>query len=275
LQLRDTLEHVQLLQCPDEWELVVVNNGSSDGTTAVLDDWRRAFHGLLIVVDEPQRGVGRARNAGLRASHGDIVLFTDDDCYPAADLLLRAPEALNEPAIGFVGGRVVLHDPSDYPVALQTRTDRRELRPGAFIPAGFISGANMAFRRAALEGGGGFDDELGAGTPFACEDVDILARLLAGGWSGVYDPTLLVYHHHRRRTEAEAEALNRTYDVARGAYYAKCLLNPSLRAACARYWWRSLWRAPYGRSLREIAGGARYMAHRWRSTRKGPTWPES
>lgn len=262
-QLRDTVERVRSLRSDDAWELVVVNNGSRDATGALLRDLQDTFPVPLGIVDEPEPGAGRARNAGVRASRGELLVFTDDDCYPSDDFLLVAAETLRDPAIGFASGRILLYDPSDHPVATIQRQERREITPGDFIPAGLFSSANMTLPRTAFEAVHGFDEDLGPGTPFVCEDVDLVARLSAAGWRGVYDPRLLVYHHHRRKTKTEAEALTKTYDFGRGAYYAKCLLNSSLRVACVKYWWRSLRRAKYGRSLREIAGGVRYLAHRW------------
>src|SRR3546814_9709199 len=69
--------------------------------------------------------------------------------------------------------------------------------------------------------------DFGAGTPFACEDVDALARAAAAGWRGAYDPRPLVYHHHGRKTREDALRLRRVYDTARGAYYAKCIMDRS------------------------------------------------
>lgn len=244
------------------WELVVVNNGSTDGTEALLRDLRGDFLPQLVIVDEPEPGLGRARNTGVRACRGELVVFTDDDCYPSDDLLLMMADVFKDPTIGFAGGRLLLYDPTDYRVAIVERTDRREVRPGEFIAAGLISGANMAVRRAAFEAVGGFDGDLGAGTPFPCEDVDLQARLSAAGWKGVYDPRLVVHHHHRRKTRAEAQALERSYDIGRGAYYARCLRNPTLRRVCAKAWLRSLRRGRFARSLREIVGALRYVTRR-------------
>lgn len=262
-QLRVTLERARTLRSDDAWELVVVDNGSRDGTGALLEGLQATFPCPVRVVHEPAPGAGRARNAGVRAARGELVVFTDDDCYPAEDFLQVAADVLRDSGIGFACGRLLLYDQADHPVATIRRDERREVTPGDFIPAGIFSSANMALPRAVFEAVHGFDEDLGPGTPFVCEDVDLVARISAAGWRGVYDPRLLVHHHHRRKTEADAAALTRVYDVGRGAYYAKCLLNPALRGPCARYWWRSLRRAKYGRSLREIAGGAWYLARRW------------
>src|SRR4051794_36185516 len=81
----------QLDRPPDGWELVVVDNGSVDGTARWLESLRNARKGL-IVVEEPEPGLARARNAGIAASSGEILAFTDDDCYVSPDFLVRIEE---------------------------------------------------------------------------------------------------------------------------------------------------------------------------------------
>jgi GT2 family glycosyltransferase len=91
------------------------------------------------------------------------------------------------------------------------------LRPG------LIQGANLAARRAVFDGIGGFDPELGAGARYRCEDVDFVARALAGGWRAVYDPSLVVYHDHGRREGEGLDALRDENAFAAGAYLAKMI----------------------------------------------------
>jgi GT2 family glycosyltransferase len=161
--------------------------------------------------------------------------------------------------LGYVGGRILLFDPTDYPLTIQESPARNEIAPGDFLPAGLIQGANLAARREALASVGGFDGRLGAGAWFPCEDVDVLARMSARGWRGAYDPRPVVYHHHRRKTRDEADRLMRQYDRGRGAYYAKCILNPALRGAYARNWyWRMRCQA-LGITLRELAAGTEFL----------------
>ena len=100
-------------------------------------------------------------------------------------MLDRIVGCFEEASLGFVGGRVLLFDPTDFPITIQELDHRVEIEPCAFVPAGLIHGANFAFRREVLEAIGGFDPGFGAGTPgFACEDVDAVARAAAAGWWG-------------------------------------------------------------------------------------------
>src|SRR5437879_6003560 len=87
LQLERCLANLQQLSCPEKWELVIVDNGSSDNTQGVIDTFRRSLPCDLKVVVETTPGLGRARNLGWQTASGDLVSFTDDDCYPERSFL--------------------------------------------------------------------------------------------------------------------------------------------------------------------------------------------
>jgi GT2 family glycosyltransferase len=258
-QLSESLQSFTRVQHPAHWELVIVDNGSKDETQDVIKNYRESLPLRSLI--EPQAGVSRARNRGWKMSQGDIVAFTDDDCYPADDFLHSIARCFEENLrLGFIGGRILLHDPEDYPITIQERAGREDLCPGDFLPAGLIHGANWACRRTALESVDGFDEHFGPGAVFVCaEDVDIMGRMLARGWHGAYDPRPLVYHHHRRRTQLEVLQLLRQYARGRGAYYAKCILNPKVRMVYLRNWCEEMQRQSWKISARELVSGAEFL----------------
>lgn len=254
-----------------DWELVIVDNASADGTGAYLE-WLRLKQlnrPRILAVAEPRVGLAAARNAGWRSAAGEIVAFTDDDCYVAADYLDSIVQVFDEDArLGFLSGRILLFDSGDYPITINQSEQRREFSPFRFIAAGAVQGANLAFRRNILERIGGFDERLGAGTPFPSEDIDAAAAALWSGAHGVYDPRPLVYHHHGRRTPREVRRLMRRYDAGRGAYYAKYIRQPATRRPYLKAWLRSIARdclkgMPH-RPMRELAAGLRFAAGRAR-----------
>src|SRR5260370_42715210 len=114
-------------------------------------------------------------------------------------------------------------------IAIQESLEFRFLPPGSFIGVGVIQGANVAYRRAAVSGVGGFDPWFGAGAFYSGDETELIARISAAGWNGAYDPKPVVYHHHGRRTANDEWRLRRWYDRGRGAYYAKCMLNRRMR----------------------------------------------
>jgi glycosyltransferase involved in cell wall biosynthesis len=258
-QLAESLQTLTRLQCEVPWELIIVDNGSKDQTQDVIKNYGERLRPKTVI--EPQAGLGRARNRGWALSQGEIVVFTDDDCYPADDFLYSVVRCFEEdPRLGFIGGRILLHDPEDYRITIQEQAYRQNLYPGEFIPPGLIHGANFACRRAALQSVKGFDERFGAGAVFSCgEDVDILARMSARGWRGAYDPRPLVYHHHRRKSQLDVLRLLRQYARGRGAYYSKCILDPKLRVAYLSNWYKAMRRQSWKISAREAAGGIEFL----------------
>jgi glycosyltransferase involved in cell wall biosynthesis len=259
-QLAQSLRRWATLEAPEDgWELIVVDNGSTDSTRAVLD----AHAGTLPlrIVHEPRRGAGRGHNAGWHAATGEIVAFIDDDCYPAPDFLVAVLRSFDEDSsLGFIGGMVLLHDEADYPITIQTSTRHKRLVPGEFLEAGVIHGANVSFRRTVLVAIGGYDPALGPGTPFTGDDIDAQCRALTAGFFGGYDPRIVVRHHHRRRGKSAADALHRRYDVGRGAYYARqVVFAPLLRYTYARNWYWKMRSQPRMKTLRELYGAGYYL----------------
>jgi glycosyltransferase involved in cell wall biosynthesis len=244
------------------WELVIVDNGSTDDTPSRLETLARSLDAPVTIVREPRAGLGRARNAGVRAARGALLAFTDDDCYPAIDYVDRVVDAFVNRERAFIGGRILLYDEKDHPITIRADTTPIPIPPRTVVPTGLVQGANMAFRREVLERIGGFDDALGPGTPFCNDDVDAVARASAAGFAGSYVPEPLVHHHHGRRDPADIAALWRSYDHGRGAYYAKCILDLPTRWQVARYWRQSVGVQKFGATTRELEGALHYTLRR-------------
>ena len=257
-------ESLGRLKCDCSWDLVIVDNGSTDDTSRRLKTFAANFPGRVILTTEPQAGLGRARNRGWRATEAPIIAFTDDDCYPEANFLNDVLAVYADQTVGFSGGRILLHDSTDARITIYDHPTEQIYYAGGFIAGGVIQGASMAFRRQALVDIDGFDDNLGAGTPFAFEDVDAELRALAAGWKGKYDPRSVVYHHHGRKPGIEVDALIRAYEIGRGAYFAKCILFMPQRWRCLRFWLRFIKQQPFSRTLREARAAVHYSFRQFR-----------
>ena len=181
-------------------EILVVDNASPDSTRQVVERLA-AVHPQLQYIFEPQPGLAHARNAAVRRANGELVAFTDDDVRVAPDWMARIADAFERwPDVSCVGGPVVprcfeplppwLTRDQWAPLGVQDygaeafRVDSR--RPICLI------GANLAFRRSALEAIGDFKVSLqrvgeGAGST---EDHDLHLRLWAAGLHGMYDPSI-------------------------------------------------------------------------------------
>ena len=261
--LRAALAVILGLQCRAPWQLIVVDNGSTDGTWQWIRSIESTSSVRVDVVSEPVVGLSRARNVGLRHARGDIVAFTDDDCYPTESYLNDIVDVFSVPDIDYCGGRVLLHDPADLPISTKTSTTPELFPPNTFIPAGAMMGANMAFSRRLLEVIGPFDVGLGAGSVTrSAEDIDFLFRASRCGFTGMYSPTPTVRHHHRRRSNTDLRNTLKAYDIGRGAYYAKHLCRRQTNRVILDNWYRRtnlLSEAGIPRFLRELRGAASYL----------------
>ena len=204
-------------------ELVVVDNGSTDRTRAVVEACAAAQPDVRWVHD-PVPGLAHARNVGLAATRGALVVFTDDDVRPAPDWLDTVhAEFAADPRIGLLGGRVLLAHERLQPVSYQPSTERREFTWPA--SGNFAIGANMAFRREVFDRVGRFDERLGAGRFFAgAEEVDLFYRAMKAGYRQLYAPAAVVTHDHDRTTIEQACRMEYGY----GKGLAACLVKHAL-----------------------------------------------
>jgi glycosyltransferase involved in cell wall biosynthesis len=222
-RLAAALDSIDRIAFSGEWEFILVDNGSTDTTQAVASAFaaRTRIKAFRCVI-EPGTGLSRARNRGVLESRGALIAFTDDDCYPEPDWLSELTLPFQFDKIGFCGGQILLFDATDAPITISWSDTPRTYPPNGFVNAGDIQGANMAFRREALEQIGLFDPAFGAGSDYAAEDLDALWAASRNGWHGMYWPKAVVQHHHGRKV-ADVEGLMRGYMFGRGALVAKTL----------------------------------------------------
>ncbi len=188
-------------QRPDDLEIVVVDNGSTDGTATFLARWQ-AQGANRVSVEEPVAGLSRARNRGLTVAAGDIVLFLDDDAVAPAAWAAAHLAAYGDDRVVAAGGPVELEFPQGRPAWAV-----RELEhwwsaldhgdaPGPFPPPHGPYGTNMSVRRAAALAVGGFDVTLGriGDSLLSSEEADLFERLWSSGGSIRYEPAARVIH---------------------------------------------------------------------------------
>jgi cellulose synthase/poly-beta-1,6-N-acetylglucosamine synthase-like glycosyltransferase len=225
-QLARCLESVGRIIFERPWELIVIDNGSVDETASVVTKFAETSAISIVYKLEGRCGKSNALNTAIGMARGEIVAFTDDDCYPAPDFLDRVWSAFDDRSVGYITGRIMLHDATDAPVTIYESTTPLTFPGRSFISAGPISGANMAFRRSVLIEIGGFDPFFGPGSlsQAVAEDLDAAGRASAIGWKGQYRPEVIVRHHHGRKA-ADIPRLVKSYGIGIGAYHMKLLLK--------------------------------------------------
>src|SRR5438045_967244 len=102
-----TLDSLAGLRPTGDWEVIVVDNNSSDGTRAVVEAAAHRFPAPLRYLFEPAQGRSPALNAGIRLAQGEIIATTDDDVRVEPDWLDRAAVGLARLQCDYVGGRVL------------------------------------------------------------------------------------------------------------------------------------------------------------------------
>ncbi len=225
-QLVRCLQSMQRITSERCWELIIADNGSTDDTAAVVREFINTDTVPTTYIFEPKRGKSNALNTALKEARGQIVAFTDDDCYPEPDFVSLVRSAFEDPSVDFITGRVVLHDPADHPMTLNLSPTPFTYPSRSFLTSGSgILGANMAFRRKVLVDIGGFDPLFGPGSFCkAAVDLEVAGRASATGYSGQYHPELIVRHHHGRK-KSDGPALMKSYGIGLGAYHMKLLLT--------------------------------------------------
>jgi glucosyl-dolichyl phosphate glucuronosyltransferase len=213
--LEGTLASLARLRPHGDWEVIVVDNNSTDDTRRVVEGSAPAFPVDLRYLFEPQQGRSPALNAGIRAARGAIIATTDDDVRVDDAWLDRAADALDAIACDYVGGRVLPIWGGPRPRWLADQPGKQwavialldygpiPMELGVRVPLG----VNMAFRREAFDRAGLFDVNTGrrAGTLLGQEVREWCIRARAAGLRGFYVPGMCVHH------VIPASRLNKSY----------------------------------------------------------------
>jgi len=160
---------------PANFEVVVVDDASDDGTTEMVEQLRPSLpYRVKALRLEMNSGPAVARNVGWRASDAKIIAFIDDDCVPDKNWLSAGLESMAADSnVGVVQGRTV--PPAEYHTTVQPRWHHIQDLP-TFSP--YFEACNIFYRKAALISAGGFHE----GISWWGEDTALGWEVLKQGW---------------------------------------------------------------------------------------------
>ncbi|HXH20992.1 MAG TPA: glycosyltransferase family 2 protein [Dehalococcoidia bacterium] len=209
-ELEETLTALAAQRVPAHirWELVLVNNNSTDETEALCRRFAAAAPMPVLYLFEPEQGLSRARNTGVAAAGGSVIAFTDDDVSPPPDWVAKLFALMENRRLDGVGGRIVPIWPVPPPGWLDVHLRRRLALLESAEPrvarldddtrtSGIrIYGANMAFRREVFADVGLFITTLSAkgSKLYRGGDTEFVRRAVRAGKTIFYEPDLVVGH---------------------------------------------------------------------------------
>ena len=204
-ELRQTLASLAELKVSGDWELIVVDNNSTDHTRQVVSDANRNFPVNLQYRFESEAGRSAALNNGITAARGEVIATTDDDVHVEHDWLDRAAEGLIKQQCNFVGGKVLPVWGGPRPAWLSDQGGRHwsvialldyGSQPLEFGKHRAPLGVNLVFQREAFERAGLWNTKIGrkAGGLLGQEVREWMLRAREAGLKGVYIPEMVVHH---------------------------------------------------------------------------------
>ncbi|MGH7929168.1 MAG: glycosyltransferase, partial [Candidatus Binatia bacterium] len=260
-------------------EVVVVDNGSTDGTVAMLATHASKLHNALFVIaTEERKGKASALNRGLAIATGDFLLIVDDDVTMDARLVIKHLECYQVHPFDAVQGRILPGVDSQGNPANMSRLREYNIPlvdyGGDFREIRGLTGTNMSFKRTVFETVGLFDSRLGPGASGFSEDTEYSMRIRKAGFRIGYTPHAIVYHEldPARYGREYNRAVEYRKGMSRSIYRNDSILFrviPDLVANCFRLgFYRSLGKTQKaykteGRILKDCG----YLAGRFRRRR--------
>ncbi len=222
LSLPDTLDGLTR-QIDQNFEVVVVNGPSTDGSGELLEGWSDRVR--VINFDEVH--LGKSRNVGIRAAAGDVVAFIDDDAVPEPDWVSGLRAGFEDERVAGAGGLVWDHTGVElqyrYSACSRIGDPRFDLvgpfdeymYPGAdaFM---YLQGTNCSFRREALVEIGGFDETI----EYYLDEVEVCMQLIDRGHRlAVLDGAAVHHHYLPSHLRANRTTWTHPFPIVKNRYY--------------------------------------------------------
>ena len=182
--IADVLRCISELNYPeDKVEVIVVDDGSSDGTVPIVKEYP------VALIQKGHGGYPSTMNAGARVATGEIVVIVDADIYLEQDWLTLIVAEFNDPEVGIVSGYIATKPTAGFwarVVGFESE-DRYDRMRSGYVD--FITSASTAYRREVFEQVGFFNEKLRRGS-----DEDLAQRALRASWKIVLQKDAVCYH---------------------------------------------------------------------------------
>lgn len=182
----------------DAYEVVLVNDGSSDDTPGVIERAQARATCAFHVVNQKNSGLAKGRNAGIARASGERIIFIDDDVLPLPNFVEEHLRSHREHPLAIVrGGAINVESFDDLPPPVWRAKD---------YSANFFWTTNVSVPLATIRAIGGFNETF---SEYGWEDIDVGLRLRFGGVKAVFNKRALVYHWKPRPRSGNVEKMVR------------------------------------------------------------------
>jgi glycosyltransferase involved in cell wall biosynthesis len=199
--LEETLRRLSSQQTEAEFEVIVVDDGSNDSTTGFAESFAGTAAIPIRILSQSNMGPAAARNKGVAAAAGEILLFLGDDIWPRSDLVERHSSFHRrnpDLEIGLLGQVVWADEASPSPLmhwltSAGIQFAYEYIEDPDSVPSSFFYTANVSLKTSFFRSQNGFDE---AFPDAALEDTELALRLAAAGMKLRYDPGAIGEHYH-------------------------------------------------------------------------------
>ena len=250
----------------DEYEIIVVDNGSTDGTKELIERLNQDGGKPICYVYEAQPGLHWARHAGARAAQGAVLAFTDDDAIAHPDWLKELARAYTELSADCAGGKILIEwdrEPPAWVIPYEGVLGRLDHGPEMRLlePGQYINGGNFSIKRERLFEIGGFNPDQIGDYLVGDGETGLVRKIHQAGWRMAWVPDALIWHRQTVEKNATLADMRRRFAnngiCSAYAYYrqTRCrrhhLLGRAAGTALRALYWRL--RALKHRYARDVA----------------------
>jgi len=193
-----------------DYEIIVVDDGSSDGTKDMINGLQKE-HNNLRYLRQKNKGPGIARNYGVSEAEGNIIALTDDDCIADSNWLKEIVNSFKDKKVGVVGGGYVFHENPGLIGLWQSCNVKRGIKEGRLRHPSFFESNNLAMHKEVFLEVGGFNPLFGPKD--GSEDFNLNYQTFKKGYKLVFNETAKVKHLHKLNLKG---VLKQNYIAGRG-----------------------------------------------------------